>query len=347
MPTRAKTMKAGLLESSEEFVVKEIPVPTPGTDEVLIRVHACGVCMSEVASWKSGRRQPRYPRYPEVLNVLDWDFPVEWGERDYPIHWGHEMSGEIVEVGEGVSDLRSGMRVTGLGSHGFAEYCLCPARYTLPLDATTPYPHALGEPIAAAYNAAQRATVQPGDSVALVGCGFMGLMLLQMVRLASPRVVVALDIRDDALAIARRLGADAAINVARGDVYGRLREVLGPRGADVTIEVAGKQETLDLASRIAAVRGRVVIAGCHQGGPRSVDVEHWNYKVLDVINAHARNPQVYFDGMQAGIRLLGEGKLQMEPLITHVFPLDEIGTAFRAAVEKPQGFIKAVITPGT
>ncbi|NIV28952.1 MAG: zinc-binding dehydrogenase [Anaerolineae bacterium] len=347
MPTRAETMKAGLLESSEEFVVREVPVPVPGTDEVLIRVRACGVCMSEVASWKSGRRQPRYPRYPEVLNVLDWDFPVEWRERDYPVHWGHEMSGEIVEVGEGVADLRSGVRVAGLGSRGFAEYCLCPARYTLPLDATIPFTHALGEPIAAAYNAARRATIQPGDSVALVGCGFMGLMLLQMVRLAAPRVVVALDIRDDALDTAHRLGADAVINVAREDVYGRLREVLGPRGADVTIEVAGKQETLDLAGCIAAVRGRVVIAGCHQGGPRSVDVEHWNYKVLDVINAHARDPQVYFDGMRAGIRLLSEGKLRMDRLITHVFRLDELDTAFRAATEKPHGFIKAVITPGT
>jgi len=88
---RTKTMKAGLLECSEEFVVREVPIPVPGTDEVLIKVRACGVCMSEVASWKSGRRQPRYPRYPEVLNVLDWDFPVEWGERD-PVPAGDETA---------------------------------------------------------------------------------------------------------------------------------------------------------------------------------------------------------------------------------------------------------------
>ena len=343
---RAETMKAGLLEVSEEFVVREIPVPVPDDDQVLIRVRACGVCMSEVASWKSGRRQPRYPRYPEVLNVLDWDFPVQWSEREYPVHWGHEVSGEVVEVGEGVSHLRPGMRVTGLGSHGFAEYCLCPACYTLPLDAAIPFSHALGEPIAAAYNAAQRAMVRPGDSVVLVGCGFMGLMLLQLVRLSAPRVVVALDIRDDTLATARRLGADAVVNVACEDVYGSLRQVLGPRGAGVTIEVAGKQETLDLAGCVAGVCGRVVIAGCHQGGPRSVDVEHWNYKALDVINAHARDPRVYFDGMRAGIRLLSEGRLRMDPLITHLFPLDEIGTAFRAAAEKPRGFIKAVVIQG-
>lgn len=345
MSVKAKTMRAGVLERSEEFVVKKVPVPTPDREQVLIRVHACGVCMSEVGSWKAGQPQPLYPDYPQVLNVLDWDFPLHWGERDYPIQWGHEMSGEIVEIGEGVSGLTSGMRVTGLGHGGFAEYCLLPAQYTLPLDTTTPFTHALGEPIACVYNAAQRAAVQQGDGVVLVGCGFMGLLFLQMVGLANPRVVLALDIRDDVLAIAREIGADGVINIAREDVRGKLREALGPRGADVAIEVAGKQETLDLAGRIATVRGRVVIVGYHQGGPRSVDMQDWNFKGLDVINAHERDPQVYFDGLQAGIRLLEEGKLRMEPLVTHLFSLEEISAAFHAAGEKPQGFIKAVITP--
>lgn len=339
-----KTMRAGLLESAEQFVVEEIPVPTPAKDEVLVRVQACGVCQSEIGSWLAGRLQPRYPAYPQVLDVLDWDVSAQPAERRYPVHWGHETSGEIVAVGPEVTDLAPGMRVTGLGGRGFAEYCALPARYTLPVGAAAPPTQALGEPIACAFNAAGRAAVGSGDSVVLIGCGFMGLLVLQIVRLAGPRVVVALDVRDDALAVARQLGADVTINTAREDVREGLRAALGSRGADVAIEVTGKQEPLDLAGRIAAVRGRVVIVGYHQGGPRSVDLQGWNFKGLDVINAHERDPEVYFAGMRAGIRLLEEGKLRLEPLVTHLFPLDDLGLAFHTAVEKPQGFIKAVIT---
>jgi threonine dehydrogenase-like Zn-dependent dehydrogenase len=339
-------MRAGLLEASEEFVVKEIPVPEPGVDEVLIRVHACGVCMSEVSKWKLGPYDSTRPDYPQVLNVLNWDFSKKRrNKRRYPAFWGHEMSGEIVELGKGVSHLKPGMRVTGFGSRGFAEYCLLPAHYTLPLDDEIHYSHAIGEPIGCAYNSTQRAGVKSGDSVVLVGCGFMGLLTLQMVRLANPRIIVALDIRDDALAVARQTGADAVINIAQEDVIRRLEEILGPQGADVSIEVVGKQESLDLASRVLAVRGRLVIVGFHQGGPRTVDMEYWNWKGLDIVNAQERDPQIYFDGLSSGMRLLEDNKLRMEPLITHLFPLERLDDAFHQAVVKPEGFIKAVITP--
>ena len=349
MPVDVKTVKAGLLESSEEFVIKMIPLPAPDKDNVLVRVHACGVCMSEVSSWKTGPNQPDYPGYPQVLNVLDWGFSVRRSNRSYPVLWGHEITGEIVEVGGETSNLRPGMRITGFGSGagygGFAEYCLMPINYTVPLNTDIPSIYALGEPIACAYNAVKRAEVKPGESVAFVGCGFMGLLMLQIARLANPRVIVAMDIRDDILDVAKQLGADFTINVTHENFPATLKKALGSQGADVAIEAAGTQETISLAGRIAAIRGRVVIAGYYQGSECGVDMQNWNFKSLDIINAIERDPQVYCDGMRAGVRLLEEGKINMEKLVTHVLPLEDIGKAFRMAIEKPGGFIKAVIAP--
>jgi threonine dehydrogenase-like Zn-dependent dehydrogenase len=301
--------------------------------------------MSEVSKWQLGPYDSTRPNYPQVLNVLHWDFTKKRREkRRYPALWGHEMTGEIVELGKEVSHLKLGMRVTGFGSRGFAEYCLIPAQYTVPFAAEVPYTHAMGDPLGCAYNATVRAGVKSSDSVVLIGSGFMGLLMLQMIRKVNPRIIVALDVRDDALAVAQQTGADAVVNIAREDVISRLEDLLGPQGATVSIEAVGKQASLDLASRVLAVRGRLVIVGFHQGEPRTVDMEYWNWKGLDIVNGHERDPQIYVDGMRSGVRMVEEQKLQLEPLITHLYPLDRIDDAFNEAVTKPKGFIKAVIT---
>jgi threonine dehydrogenase-like Zn-dependent dehydrogenase len=342
---KENSMKAAFLESSRVFVVREVPTPTPGPEEVLIRVRACGVCTSEVGCWKVDTPQPVYPGFPDVLNVLDWNYSLRMGTPDYPALWGHELSGVIAEVGGNVRNLEQGMHVTGLGSAGFAEYCIMPACYIVPLHIDFPLTHAITQPMACAYNAVQRACIGPEDRVVILGCGFMGLVVLQMVRLASPLAIVAIDIRDDVLTIAHELGANTVVNLLTGDIQGRLHGLLGPQGASVVFETTGVQEALDLAGRIASVRGRMIIVGYHQGGPRIIDMQTWNYKGIDVVNGHQRDPKDYFIGVQSVVHLLEENKLNLAPLITHTYPLEEINIAYRDVVEKPPGFVKAVIIP--
>jgi threonine dehydrogenase-like Zn-dependent dehydrogenase len=106
------------------------------------------------------------------------------------------------------------------------------------------------------------------------------------------------------------------------------------------IEAAGTQEALDRASALVAERGVIVIAGYHQDGPRTVDMQSWNWRGIDVVNAHERDPLVYVDAMREGI-----GAVDVAPLLTHRFDLDELGAAFEAARTRPPGFVKAWVAP--
>ena len=110
------------------------------------------------------------------------------------------------------------------------------------------------------------------------------------------------------------------------------------------IEAAGTQQALDLASELTSERGRLVIAGYHQDGPRQVNMQLWNWRGLDVINAHERDPRVYVEGMRGAIDALQAGVIDPGPLYTHTFKLDELPQAFEAIDSSPEGFIKALIT---
>jgi threonine dehydrogenase-like Zn-dependent dehydrogenase len=112
------------------------------------------------------------------------------------------------------------------------------------------------------------------------------------------------------------------------------------RGCDCVIEAAGTQQSLDLASELTSEGGRLVIAGYHQDGPRQVNMQLWNWRGLDVINAHERNPNVYVEGIRGAIMAVEMGVMNPLPLYTHRFALDELPRAFETLAESPEGFIK-------
>ena len=129
-------------------------------------------------------------------------------------------------------------------------------------------------------------------------------------------------------------------------VIARVMERTNGSGCPCVIEVAGEQETLDLASELVGVRGRLVIAGYHQDSPRRVNMQLWNWRGIDVINAHERDPGLYVRGMKAAADRVVQGVLAPEFLYTHGFPLEKISAAFGALHERPEGFLKAWIQPG-
>jgi threonine dehydrogenase-like Zn-dependent dehydrogenase len=239
------------------------------------------------------------------------------------------------------------MAVAGLFWKGYAEYAVAPHSLVTPIPAGIGYDVALGEPLSCVVSAARRTRIEPGDSVAIVGLGFMGLLMLQAVRLRGPACIIGLDVREEALALARRLGANKVLTPEQVPDSLKLTswgQLGGDYGVDVAIEASGTQAGLALAGQMVHEHGVLSILGYHQGGPRQVDVELWNWKALEVLNAHERRADYQMDCMRRGLALLAAGRIEMASLVTHRFGLGQVDEAFQALSTKPSGFVKAVIT---
>jgi threonine dehydrogenase-like Zn-dependent dehydrogenase len=123
----------------------------------------------------------------------------------------------------------------------------------------------------------------------------------------------------------------------------RVKQLTGGTLCDCVIEAVGHQGPLDLAAELVRERGRLVVAGYHQDGPRQVNMWLWNWRGLDVINAHERDPKVYMAGMAEALDAVISGRLDPTPLYTHVFPLEQLGDALDATRDRPAGFLKALV----
>lgn len=215
-------------------------------------------------------------------------------------------------------EVASGRRVAFLGEHAFAGYAAVREGDVVPLPEdldALPFP---GEALACGVNVFRRARVEAGQRVAVVGIGFLGSVVAQL---------------------GERSGADVV----------RVRRATGVAGLEESfervVEAAGTQEALDTASALVAPRGLLVVAGYHQDGPRRVDMRSWNWRGIDVVNAHERDAAAYVDGMREAARLAAEGELDVEAVVTHRFPLERLGEAFEAARRRPPGFVKAWVAP--
>jgi threonine dehydrogenase-like Zn-dependent dehydrogenase len=158
--------------------------------------------------------------------------------------------------------------------------------------------------------------------------------------------VIAISRRRFALDVALRYGAHETVPLGdRRGVAGAVGELTGGTLCDRVIEAVGNQVALDVATDLVRERGRLVIAGFHQDGPRNVDMFQWNWRGLDVINAHERDPAIYVQGMRAAAEAVAAGLLDPAPLFTHRYPLDQLDAALRDTRERPDGFMKALIIP--
>jgi threonine dehydrogenase-like Zn-dependent dehydrogenase len=230
----------------------------------------------------------------------------------------------------------------------FSELAVAHADNLLKLPDGVAFEHALGEPLACLVNAQRRTPVELADRVAIVGLGFMGLGMLQLLKLRGPREIVAIDPREEARAKAFELGATSVYHP--DDVPPALTltdwaDWRGPRGVDVVVEASGVEAGLTLAGKMVRAHGILSILGFHQGGMRCVDVEMWNWKAIDVVNAHVRRQADLMQSMRIGLSLIATRQFSFAPLVSHRFGLDEIDQAFTQLLEKPAGFCKAVVVP--
>ncbi len=171
--------------------------------------------------------------------------------------------------------------------------------------------------------------------------------MLQVFRASGAGKLIAVDRRRSALDLAEKLGATHTILANGSDaVVEEVKALTDGKGVDIGVEAAGIQATLDLTARIVRMEGKLEVFGFHQGGMREVDWALWNWMAFDIINGHTRTQSVYVDGMRIGIGLLESGQLDMEPLVTHRYGLNEINDAFESASAKQEGFVKGVISFG-
>jgi threonine dehydrogenase-like Zn-dependent dehydrogenase len=299
-----------------------VVLPEPGPHDVRIRLEGCGVCASNLPVWE-GRPWFVYPLEPGAP--------------------GHQGWGTIDALGGEVGDLAVGERVAVLSSHAYASYDIAQADAVVPLPASLdgmPFP---GEALGCAMNVFRRSAIHPGQTVAIIGIGFLGALLTSLVSQAGARVI-AISRRDFALEVARQYGATTTVRLddARR-VLAEVKVLTGDAGCERVIEAVGQQEALDLAGELTQVGGRLIIAGYHQDGLRQVNMQLWNWRGLDVINAHERHPSVVREGMRMAVKAVVRGTLDPAPLYTHRATLEQLPTVFAAMQQRQDGFLKAWI----
>lgn len=320
-------MRAVVFDEPGRMEVREVPAPKPGLGEVLLKVAACGVCGTDA-------------------HVFKGEFLAK-----FPIIPGHEFSGEVVEVGEGVEEFKPGDKVavdpniacwrcdycrvgkrhlcknwTAIGLHrpgGYAEFCAVPAEQVVPLLPEMPLEHAaLAEPVACCLHGVDLAEIKAGDTVVIMGMGTIGLITLQLVRRRGASRILAFEPWEGKRKLALELGADWAEDPLSADPKEVVREKLGD-GADVVIECAGKEKSVEVVLDLVKPGGLVLLFGVL---PLDFSIPlrpFWVYKNEVTIKGSFVNP---FTESRA-VALLSSGVVKAEPLISHRMPLWELGRA--------------------
>jgi threonine dehydrogenase-like Zn-dependent dehydrogenase len=310
-------MKSAILTKTG-FEIRDLEIPACGDDEISIKINACGVCSGDVFV---------YQNRGEIART--------------PSRLGHEASGLIAAVGKKVVDFAPGDIVTTFAMPAYADYLLTMPDTVVKLPPEIDPVYALGEPIACCVHAGNRFKSQSGDRVAIVGCGFMGLICLQLVRHQGADFICAIDRVEDRLTVAKDLGANVTINPIEPNTSSILEEF---SEFDIVIEAAGSQGALDLCTTLIREHGQLILIGYHQsnGGMRSINMEQWNYKAIDVINGHVRRMDEKLDAMRKGMELMAQGHVVTRHLIS-TYPLANIASAFTDLISGKSSLIKAVI----
>lgn len=319
----AGTMRAAVVAAPGQVRLEDVARPRPGPGQVRIRLEGCGVCASNLTPW-AGPAWQQFPLEPGAL--------------------GHEGWGVVDALGAGVERLAVGDRVAALSYNAYAEYDLAEASACVKLPdalAGQPFP---GEPLGCAMNIFKRCDVRPGQTVAIVGIGFLGAILTRLATDAGARVI-AISRRPYSLEVARRFGAAEIVAMNdHGAIIEQVKALTSGVFCDRVVEAVGYQWPLDLAGELTRERGKLIVAGYHQDGPRQVNMQLWNWRGLDVVCAHERDPAVYVEGLREAVEAVASGRLDPTPLYTHAFPLEQLDAALNATRDRPDGFLKALVT---
>jgi len=326
--------------------IEEVPTPKPGPGEVLVRVAGCGMCHTD-------------------LHYLDHGVATF---KPPPIILGHEPAGTVAETGEGVADWSEGDRVLipailscgrcrycrmgrenlcerlqMLGNHvdgAYAEHVVAPASELVALPEEIPLEQAsvIADAVSTPYHAVKhRGRVQLGDAVAVVGCGGVGLNVVQCATAAGGNVI-AIDLNDDRLAIARQLGAEETINPEGMERLDKHVRRLTRGGVDVAFEAIGSPGTIELAFSLLRKGGRLCLIG-YSDQPVSISAARLMFFELEIVGSLGCGGGDYPEIVE----LVRQGTLQLDPVVSGTVPLEEIETGFDR-LRRGEG-VRWVVTP--
>lgn len=343
-------MKSLVLEKYNEFILRNTEIPELKPGWVLLKVMACGICGSDVHGMdgSTGRRQP-------------------------PVIMGHEASGIIYEIASDVSGWKVGDRVTfdstiscgecfycqraevnlcdnrrvlGVSCNeyrqngAFAEFVTVPAHilYLLP-DNISFEQAAMVEAVSVAVHATAISSVQPGDTVVVIGCGMIGLLCIQALKAKGCAKVIAVDQVTEKLNLAATLGADVILNSGDNALIQKIMDETDQRGAEITFEVVGVEQTLNLAIDCTRKGGTVTLIG-----NLAQEVRFPLQKVV------TRQLKVLGSCASAGeyplcLELIASGKIKVEPIISKIAPLEEGNEWFKRLYRKEPGLMKVILKP--
>ncbi|WKZ48954.1 MAG: zinc-binding dehydrogenase [Anaerolineales bacterium] len=341
-------MKAAVFhEPNQPLRVEEIPTPTPSAGEVLIKVAGCGVCHTD-------------------LHYIDHGVPTF---KKPPLVLGHEVSGTVAGLGAGVTQWKEGARVllpavygcgqcamcrTGrenicekmvmFGNNvdgGYAEYMLAPAKDVIALPDELPLVESsiIADAVTTPYHAVvNRGGVKPGDNVVVVGCGGIGLNLVQVAAAVGAKVI-AVDIVASKLEWAKKLGAQATVNAQSVErVDKEIRKLTGGGGADIGFEAIGNPTTQAQTFACLRAGGRFVAVG-YSDKPMTLDIGRVMYREMEIVGSLGCRAVDY----PRVLELARQGKIKVKELVTAQFPLDDVNAAFDT-LRKGEG-IRSVIVP--
>jgi len=319
-------MVAALLAGPGQVEYCDVPLPVPSPSQILVKIEGCGICPTHIPFWQGRIRYKSEPGAP-----------------------GRDGWGRVVATGENVRHLAEGDRVAILSSHAYAQYDIVEAHLAVRLPSTLdtdPFP---GRSLSTAINIFRRAGINPGDRVAILGVGFTATLLTQLCNLAQAETLV-MSQRRCTLRYARQLGADHVLPLDPVDqiedktqILQAMHESIGHSLFDIVIETTGTQVALDVASELTRQRGRLVVAGRRHDGNRTVNMRLWNWRGIDVINAHERSSSLYMEGLREAVAAVNANLITPAPLYTHRYPFERLSDALTLASERPEGFIKAIV----
>ena len=343
-------MKAMLLTEYQKLEIVDLPKPEISANDLLVQVKACGICGSDIHGWdgSTGRRKP-------------------------PLVMGHEAAGIVAAVGANVRGFAEGDRVTfdstvscgecfycrkgsinlcenrqvlGVScdefrrNGAFAEYVVVPSRIAYQLPDNLPFEHAaLIEAVSIAVHAANRTPVTLGDTAVVVGSGMIGLLVVQTIRLSGCSRVIAVDLEDSKLELAKKFGADVGLNPKKCDVIQEVMKLTGGRGADAAIEVVGASATVNTAIDVTRRGGSICLVG-NLSPKVEMPLQKLVTRELSVYGSCASNGEI-----PQCIDLLSRGAIQVQPLITALAKLDDGPTWFKRLYEGEPGAMKVVLQP--
>jgi len=315
--------------------VRDVPTPVCGPSDVLIRVHAAGVCGTDLHiwewdAWASGRLKPPVVighEFAGEIAALGAEAAAEelLAVGDLVTAEGHIVCGHCLQCRNGHGHLCSRTRIIGVDRDGaFADYIAMPASNIIKLSGIPVEVGAIMDPIGNAVHTVLEGGELPGSTVFVLGCGPIGCLACGVAKAAGASLVIASDLNDMRLSLAKKMGADVTLNPGRDDVLARVKELTGGDGVDLVCEMSGHPAGHGQAFAAARLGGRVNLLGTPS---RTTEVDFARDVIFKGLTLYGVTGRKMYTTWQQMARFLRNGQLDPMPVVTHRFPLERIADA--------------------